>query len=38
VTPHMAWATKEARLRLMDVTVRNIASFLDGKPENVITS
>ena len=36
VTPHMAWATREARLRLMDVTVRNIGAFLGGKPENVI--
>jgi len=36
VTPHMAWATREARLRLMDVTVGNIAAFLGGKAENVI--
>jgi glycerate dehydrogenase len=37
VTPHMAWATREARLRLMDVAVANIAAFLSGKAENVIS-
>jgi len=36
ITPHMAWATREARLRLMNVTVGNIAAFLGGKAENVI--
>ena len=36
ITPHIAWATIEARTRLMDAAVRNFASFLDGKPENTI--
>jgi glycerate dehydrogenase len=36
VTPHIAWATREARTRLMDVTVDNLAAFLAGKPQNVI--
>ena len=36
VTPHMAWATKEARKRLMDLTMQNISAFLGGNPQNVI--
>lgn len=36
ITPHIAWATKEARSRLMDMTVQNLATFLDGKPVNVV--
>lgn len=31
ITPHIAWATKEARIRLMDITYNNIKSFIDGK-------
>ena len=36
ITPHIAWATKEARGRLMDITVKNLASFLEGNPVNVV--
>ena len=36
VTPHIAWATKEARSRLMDAAVQNVAAFLSGKPQNVV--
>ena len=36
ITPHIAWATKEARLRLMDTTVNNLSSFLKGNPVNVV--
>jgi glycerate dehydrogenase len=36
VTPHMAWATKEARARLMDIAVENVRAFLAGKPQNVV--
>jgi glycerate dehydrogenase len=36
ITPHIAWAPKEARRRLMDITVRNFRAFLEGKPENVV--
>ena len=36
VTPHIAWATKEARGRLMDRAVENIAAFLAGEPRNVV--
>jgi len=36
VTPHMAWATREARARLMDLAVENLTAFLAGSPKNVI--
>lgn len=36
ITPHIAWATKEARGRLMDTAVRNVADFLTGNPVNVV--
>ena len=36
VTPHIAWATKEARSRLMNIAVENLAAFLKGAPQNVI--
>ena len=36
VTPHIAWATREARSRLMDIAVDNVAAFLAGSPRNVI--
>lgn len=36
ITPHIAWATKEARIRLMQVIAENLRSFLDGNPTNVV--
>jgi glycerate dehydrogenase len=36
ITPHIAWATKEARSRLMDITVSNLTAFLSGSPVNVV--
>ena len=36
VTPHLAWATQEARRRLMAITAANIAAFLRGEPINVV--
>lgn len=36
LTPHIAWASREARLRLIDIVTRNLASFLNGTPINVI--
>lgn len=36
ITPHMAWASKEARRRLIDGTAENIKAFLDRKPVNVV--
>lgn len=37
VTPHMAWATREARSRLMHQAVENVRAFLNGKPSNVVS-
>ena len=36
LTPHMAWAPKESRLRIQYITVKNIEAFLDGNPINVV--
>lgn len=36
ITPHIAWTTREARRRLLDATVANVASFLAGRPTNVV--
>lgn len=36
ITPHIAWASTEARTRLMAITVANLAAFLQGKPVNVV--
>ena len=36
ITPHIAWATKEARSRLMTVALDNLAAYLAGKPVNVV--
>lgn len=35
-TPHIAWATVEARQRLMDIVVSNVANFIAGTPINVV--
>lgn len=36
LTPHIAWTTKEALQRLMDITTGNLRSFLDGRGENIV--
>ena len=36
ITPHIAWATRAARARLMDIAVENIRAFLAGTPRNVV--
>jgi glycerate dehydrogenase len=36
VTPHNAWISFEARSRLMQVTVENVRSFLNGKVQNQV--
>jgi glycerate dehydrogenase len=37
ITPHIAWATIEARRRLMDQAAKNVKAFLAGKPVNVVS-
>lgn len=37
VTPHIAWATRAARERLMRVAVENVRAFLEGKAVNVVS-
>jgi glycerate dehydrogenase len=36
ITPHISWAPRESRQRIMDTTVSNVKAFLDGKPVNVV--
>jgi glycerate dehydrogenase len=36
ITPHIAWATEEARARLLETTVANVAAFVAGSPINVV--
>jgi len=36
ITPHIAWATRSARARLMATAVANAKAFLDGKLQNVV--
>lgn len=36
ITPHIAWATFEARQRLMNITVENLKNYLSGTAKNVV--
>lgn len=36
ITPHIAWATSEARARLWDIATRNVQAFLSGSPQNQV--
>ena len=36
ITPHVAWATYEARQRLMNIATGNVKAFIEGKPVNVV--
>ncbi len=36
ITPHIAWAPKESRQRLMNVAVDNLRAYLSGTPQNVV--
>lgn len=36
ITPHNAWAAKNSRIRLLEIVGKNIESFLNGKPQNVV--
>jgi len=37
ITPHIAWATVAARKRLMEIATKNVAAFLGGSPQNVVS-
>jgi glycerate dehydrogenase len=37
ITPHIAWATRAARQRLMDTAVANVRAFVEGRPQNVVS-
>jgi glycerate dehydrogenase len=37
ITPHIAWATRESRERLMQILIENLKAFLGGKPQNVVS-
>ena len=36
ITPHIAWATREARTKLMTIAIENLKAFLKGQPVNVV--
>jgi glycerate dehydrogenase len=36
ITPHIAWATRAARVRLMKATVENLKAWLEERPQNVV--
>jgi glycerate dehydrogenase len=36
ITPHIAWAPKESRVRLMNIAADNLAAYANGKPVNVV--
>jgi glycerate dehydrogenase len=36
ITPHISWASKESRQRLMDIAVNNLRTFIGGNPVNVV--
>jgi glycerate dehydrogenase len=36
ITPHIAWALKESRTRLMNIAVENLAAYAAGKPVNIV--
>ena len=36
ITPHIAWATPEARQRVVDIAIDNVRAFLNGNPKNTI--
>ena len=36
ITPHIAWATKEARTRLLQTAIANVRAFISGMPQNTV--
>ena len=37
ITPHISWATYQARERLIQITVENVRAFIEGRPQNVVS-
>lgn len=37
ITPHLAWATREARSRLMTTALANVKAWLSGRPQNIVS-
>ena len=37
ITPHIAWATRSARERLLVTSVENVEAFIKGKPQNIVS-
>lgn len=38
ITPHIGWAPREARVRLIDIATENVCAFLSGAPVNVVNA
>jgi glycerate dehydrogenase len=36
ITPHLAWATRSSRKRLLNLAIDNVAAFLEGSVQNVV--
>ena len=36
LTPHIAWATREARIRLLDIAVSNVKAWMEQRPQNMV--
>jgi glycerate dehydrogenase len=36
ITPHISWASRECRMRIMDIAADNLRRFLEGFPVNVV--
>ena len=38
ITPHISWAPREARARILDISAQNLEAFLNGAPINVVNA
>jgi glycerate dehydrogenase len=38
ITPHIAWASEAARIRLIEISGQNIEAFLKGTPQNIVAA
>jgi glycerate dehydrogenase len=38
ITPHIAWASRAARARLMNIAVENVRAFAQSRPQNVVNA